>query len=90
MSYYSAPGGGGVFASGTASFVTRLWANNGHLPQPFAPAPVPGTTEPLTKITTNVLAALTKGPGSKHYPSEANWTKFYSAGSSAPSSVDVP
>jgi hypothetical protein len=90
MSYYTASGGGGVFASGTASFVNRLWANPGPLPMPFAPGPIPNVTAPLTRITTNVLAALSAGPGSVHKPSEANWSKWYKAGQTGPPPVDVP
>ncbi len=44
MSYYTVKGGGGVFATGTASFVNRLWDNPGVLPRPFAPGPIPGVT----------------------------------------------
>jgi hypothetical protein len=90
MAYYTVAGGGGVFASGTASFVNRLWANPGPLPMPFAPGPIPGVTEPLTRITTNVLATLSSGPASAHQPSEANWTRFYAPGQGSPPPIDVP
>jgi hypothetical protein len=83
-------GGGGVFASGTASFVNRLWANPGALPVPFAPRPIAGVTAPLTRITTNVLAEFAKGPVTAGRPSEANWRGFYGPGSTAPPPVDVP
>jgi hypothetical protein len=89
MAYYTVKGGGGVFASGTAAFVDRLWANTGPLPKPFAPGPTPGCTEYLAKITENVLAAFSKGPASQHHPSTANWQQFYSAGSSGPGPVDA-
>lgn len=89
MSYYTVKGGGGVFNSGTASFTDRLWANAGALPQPFAPGPVPGCTEYVTKITENVLAAFSKGPASEHYPSVANWRQYYSENETAPAPVDA-
>jgi hypothetical protein len=89
MSYYTHPGGGGVFASGTASFVNRLWANPAILPQPFAPGPIPNVTAPLTRITTNLLAEFSKGPLASRKPSVPNWQHFYSPGSSAPPPVDV-
>ena len=89
MSYYTLEGGGGVFASGTASFVNRLWANPGVLPQPFAPGPIEGVTAPLTRITTNLLAEFSKGPLAARRPSVPNWQHFYSAGSTAPPPVDV-
>jgi hypothetical protein len=90
MAYYTVPGGGGVFSSGTASFVDRLWANPGVLPKPFAPGPIAGVTEPLTRITTNVLAEFSKGPAAASRPSGANWQEFYSDGSAALPPVDVP
>jgi hypothetical protein len=90
MGYYTVKGGGGVFASGTASFVNRLWANPGALPVPFAPRPIPGVTAPLTRITTNVLAEFAKGPVAVARQSEANWRGFYGPGSTAPPPVDVP
>jgi hypothetical protein len=89
MSYYTLKGGGGVFASGTASFVDRLWNNNGPLPKPFAPGPVAGCTEYVTRITENVLAAFAAGPASKNRPSTANWQHFYSPTSSSPAPVDA-
>ncbi len=89
MGYYTRPGGGGVFASGTASFVDRLWDNNGQLPVPFAPRAVPGCTPEVTRITENVLAAFAKGPASRFHPSSPNWQRFYSASASSPPPVDA-
>ncbi|MHB8244862.1 MAG: N,N-dimethylformamidase beta subunit family domain-containing protein [Acidimicrobiales bacterium] len=88
MSYYTVKGGGGVFATGTASFVDRLWANSGILPTPFAPDPVPGCTDEVTRITENVLAAFAGGPASVSHPAQENWQHFYPSGSSAPPPVD--
>ena len=90
MSYYTVKGGGGVFATGTATFVDRLWDNSGVLPKPFAPGPVAGVTAPLTRITLNVMSELAKGPADARRPSVANWDRFYRPGSGAPASVDVP
>jgi hypothetical protein len=66
-----------VFASGTASFVGKLWDNPGTLPTGFAFDAVPGVTAPLEQVTLNVLAVLGEGPGSASFPSEANWERFY-------------
>jgi hypothetical protein len=89
MGYYTTKGGGGVFSSGTAAFVDRLWDNTTGLPNKrFAPGPVPNCTEFVIQMTKNVLAAFSKGPASKHYPSQANWQHFYSSGSSVPPPVD--
>ncbi|MGH9295007.1 MAG: N,N-dimethylformamidase beta subunit family domain-containing protein, partial [Acidimicrobiales bacterium] len=89
MSYYTVDGGGGVYASGTAAFVDRLWANQGVLPMPFAPGPVPGATAPITRITENVLSVFSRGPASATHPSSPNWRRFYAPGSTAPPAVDV-
>jgi hypothetical protein len=84
MGYYTTTGGGGVFATGTGSFVIRLWDNEGPLPKPFAPGPVADCTKALTKITKNVLAAFSKGPASKEHPSAANWRHFTGSRSIGP------
>lgn len=84
MSYYTTKNGGGVFASGTASYVNRLWANPGLLPKPFAPGPTPGATAPLERLTTNLLALFSKGPASAHHPSRANWRRWYTPGAGGP------
>ncbi len=78
--YYTVDGGGGVFASGTASWVNRMWDNNGILPTPFAPTALPPTAA-VSRITLNVLAAFSKGPASRTHPSSASWQKFYTPGS---------
>jgi hypothetical protein len=78
--YYTTSKGGGVFASGTASWVNRMWANNGVLPTRFAPRAVPATAA-VSRVTLNVLAAFSKGPASRTRPSSATWQKFYKPGS---------
>lgn len=89
MSYFTMPKGGGVFATGTAAFVDRLWDNSGILPKPFAPGPVAGCTEFVTQMTKNVLAAFSKGPASASHPSQENWQHFYAASSGAPAPIDA-
>jgi len=88
MSYYSHPGGGGVFATGTARWVQLLWdgatALDGALSFGISPA-----VAPLTRITENVLSAFAKGPASKSHPSTANWRRFYSPTAAPVRSVDV-
>jgi len=78
--YYTTRGGGGVFATGTASWVNRMWANAGRLPTPFAPLALPATAA-VSRITLNVLAAFSRGPASQAYPSSTNWQQFYAPGS---------
>jgi hypothetical protein len=78
--YYTTSAGGGVFATGTGSWVNRMWANDGKLPTPFAPLALPATA-PVSRITLNVLAAFSEGPASKIRPSSANWQRYYTPGS---------
>ena len=65
MTYYSAPSGAGVFASGTIWWVTKL-----------VPECAPGTCphDPaVIQITRNLLAAFAAGPAGLTYPSVANY-----------------
>jgi hypothetical protein len=78
MTYYTRRGGGGVFASGTASFVPKLWNSPGHLPTDLAFLPVPGLTLPLDRIARNVLGKLSAGPASTVEPSKPTWQRYYS------------
>jgi hypothetical protein len=62
--YYSAPSGAGVFASGTIAWIAHLDPNC-----------APGTTCPgpaLIRITQNLLAAFGAGPAGRTHPSVAN------------------
>ena len=89
MSYYTRHGGGGVFATGTAAWVNRLWHNDGTLPVPFAPKPSKSTSV-ASRITLNVIAQFSRGPGSRFHPSSANWQGFYAAGSGTLTPVEAP
>lgn len=88
-SYYTRDRGGGVFATGTASWVQLLWdgapALDGALSFGVSPA-----VRPLTRITLNVLAELSAGPAGLRRPSTGNWRRFYSPTTPAVRSVDVP
>jgi hypothetical protein len=88
-SYYTHPGGGGVFATGTASWVTLLWDGerqlNDHLGFGISLA-----APPLTRITLNVLQVFAKGPAAQLHPSSANWRRFYSPSEPTVQSRDVP
>ena len=62
MTYYSAPSGGGVFATGTNWWIGKLGG----------PCPAdPCIGYMLTMITTNVLAVFGQGPAGLTHPSEA-------------------
>jgi hypothetical protein len=88
-SYYTVPGGGGVFATGTANWVQLLW--DGYRPlQNALGFGVSPTRTPLTRISLNVLAAFSKGAASVEHVSRANWRQFYSPTAAPLVSVDTP
>jgi hypothetical protein len=63
MTYYSAPSGAGVFASGTLLWIPKL--------DPNCAMPCPGRV--VTRVTENLLAAFGSGPAGTTHPSTANW-----------------
>jgi hypothetical protein len=63
MTYYSAPSGAGVFASGTLLWIPKL--------DPNCSMPCPGRV--VTRVTQNLLAAFGAGPAGKAHASTANW-----------------
>ncbi|MHB8438781.1 MAG: N,N-dimethylformamidase beta subunit family domain-containing protein [Acidimicrobiales bacterium] len=73
VTWYTAPGGGGVLDTGTASWVNRL-ANSAAIPSGVFHAPVPGVTEPLLRAMENVYSVLGLGPGATRAPSTSNAT----------------
>jgi hypothetical protein len=70
MTYYTAPSGAGVFATGT-----NLWIP---LFNPACALPCSGTT--LIKVTENVLAAFGTGPAGRLHPSVNNLASLPSTG----------
>jgi hypothetical protein len=83
VTYYTQPGAGGVFATGTNWWVNRLFANAGRIPSGVVLNAVPEVTETLTQITKNVLEVLGSGPAGRLRPSQANWKTFYPPGSTS-------
>ncbi len=77
MTWYTRKRGGGVFASGTNYWVSKLSDNPAVFNPGLVPKPIPGVTAPLTRITENVLAACGAGPASHSHPSTGNWRRFY-------------
>lgn len=88
MSYYSISQGGGVFATGTAQWVTLLWDGTKKIEDGLHFA-IRSPMEPLTKITKNVLRVFANGPADKTHPSKSNWREFYTPGGPAITGVDV-
>ncbi|MGZ4677925.1 MAG: N,N-dimethylformamidase beta subunit family domain-containing protein [Acidimicrobiia bacterium] len=64
VTYYTAPSGAGVFATGTNYWVSKL--NPPEFPQsPYNPT--------IVKVTQNVLLAFGTGPAGRTHPSQPNW-----------------
>ncbi|HZU72030.1 MAG TPA: N,N-dimethylformamidase beta subunit family domain-containing protein [Acidimicrobiales bacterium] len=80
MTYYSAPDAGGVFATGTNWWVSKLADNLGAVPTALVGRALPQVTTAVTAITLNVLKVLGSGPGGRLRPSTANWQQFYPSG----------
>jgi hypothetical protein len=66
VTYYTVPGGGGVFASGTNWWISKL--NPPGPGNPHEPA--------IIGMTLNVLRVFGSGPASRSHPSTANWHKL--------------
>ena len=81
VTYYTAPGGGGVFATGTNWWVSKLADAPPQIPAALVPPAIPDVTTALTRITRNVLTVLGSGPAGRLRPSRANWMSFYTPGS---------
>ncbi|HXQ62509.1 MAG TPA: N,N-dimethylformamidase beta subunit family domain-containing protein [Acidimicrobiales bacterium] len=73
MTWYTAYGGGGVFATGNASWVNKL-SQTTAFPDNVVPAAIPGVTETLLRVMENVYAVLGVGLGSANQPSRENWS----------------
>jgi hypothetical protein len=77
VTYYTAAGnGGGVLASGSASFVGQL-STAGIIPSLVIPGPYPGT-DILRRAMENVYGRFGLGPASSYGSSGGNWRAVYS------------
>jgi hypothetical protein len=76
MTYYTVANGGGVFATGSASFVAMLSNAPGIYSNVIFPA-IPGVTSVLWRMMQNVFSVFGAGPASATHPSVANWRPFY-------------
>jgi hypothetical protein len=91
ITWYTVDGGGGVFASGNASWVGSLSTSKLIPPNvlPDTPATITG---PLLRIMENLYAVIGMGPASLARPSQGNWRTIYTPGSpstAAPSTVNA-
>jgi hypothetical protein len=91
VTWYTVPGGGGVFATGNASWIGCL-SNSPLIPPNVIPDPIPGITEPLARVMLNLYSVIGIGPASRTRPSEGNWRTVYAPGSpssNAPNTVNA-
>jgi len=80
VTWYTVPGGGGVFATGNASWVGAL-SNSTIIPPALIPNSMAEVTNPLLRIMENLYATIGMGPASISRPSQGNWSSVYTPGS---------
>jgi hypothetical protein len=76
MTWYTAPSGGGVFATGTNLWVAAMGES-------CTPGTSPCVADVTQRVTQNVLAVTGVGPAGTTHSSQPNWTTYYPAGRSA-------
>ena len=83
ITYYTAPGkGGGVLASGSASYVSLLGQNGVIPPNVVVPA-IPGVTDVIRRAMENVYGRFGLGPATTFGSSTGNWSAVYSGAAAA-------
>ncbi len=83
ITYYTAPGnGGGVFASGSARFLSLL-STTGIIYPIVVPGPFPGITDFIVRAMENLYGRFGLGPASTYASSTGNWTEVYSGSTAA-------
>ena len=83
ITYFTAPGnGGGVFASGSASFVGQL-STTGTIPSLVIPGPVPGVSDVFNRAMENLYGRFGLGPASSYGSSDGNWSAVYTGAAAA-------
>jgi hypothetical protein len=90
VTYYTSSGGGGVFASGSASFVAQL-STTGLIPPNVIPGPFPGISDVFRRAMENLYGLFGLGPAGPYGASGANWSSVYTgASASAASAAGTP
>ena len=91
VTYFTAPGnGGGVLASGSASFVSLL-STTGSIPSLVIPGPMPGITDVVRRAMENVYGRFGLGPATLFGSSNGSWSEVYTgAAASAGSAAGTP
>jgi hypothetical protein len=77
VTYYTAPdNGGGVLASGSASFVSLL-GTTGVIPPNVLIGAIPGVTDVIRRAMENVYSRFGLGPATSYGSSSGNWSDVY-------------
>ena len=91
VTWYTVPGGGGVFATGNASWIGHL-SNSTLIPPNVIPDAIPGVTDPMLRMMENLYSVIGMGPASLTRPSQGNWQSIYAPGSpssAAPNTINA-
>jgi hypothetical protein len=80
VTWYTVPGGGGVFSTGNASWVGRL-SDTSLIPPNVLPGPTAGVTAPLLAMMENLYRTIGSGPAGLTHPSSGTWRRAYTPGS---------
>jgi hypothetical protein len=78
VTWYTVDGGGGVLATGNASWVGQL-ATSTLIPPNVLPDAEPGVTPQLLRAMLNVYSVLGLGPAGETHPSQPNWESVYTS-----------
>ena len=82
--------GGGVLASGSASFVSLL-GTTGVIPPNVIVRAIPGVTDVIRRAMENVYGRFGLGPATSYGPSSGNWADVYTgAAASAGTAAGTP
>ena len=79
VTWYTVPGGGGVFASGNASWVGNL-VQPSLIPSNVLPPASPANSDALVRMTENLYGVIALGPASATRPSQGTWRAAYGTG----------
>jgi hypothetical protein len=80
VTWYTVTNGGGVFATGNASWVGAL-SDSPLVPPNVLPGSVAGVTAPLLQIMENLYSVVGAGPAGAIQPSQGTWRAVYTPGS---------
>jgi hypothetical protein len=76
ITYYTTPSGGGVLATGMASWVFKL-SNTTDFPSNIVPQAIPEVTDVLLRAMENVYGVFGAGPAWESQPSDGNAREIY-------------